>query len=325
MFSKLLLITGLTAHLVAADRLSTWLSDMCTNANMGTTDPLPLGRCIEFGQAQSYILKKDPGNVYNLFQGGGCSQYVGQVSLSGRCLAVGDRATGIMNIGPQDAKRHTGSMDQYFRCKCCGNSWEIANYIITISGTKYAGNMLRTFIDYFVWKIFPGKIVCPARSARSGANPLGRREKRKRNEPALEKRVEGDAYQCPNIPSGADYFFVVQRSSAVHGDTFADEDSHVRNDFVSAFNAAYQNPSGQNQVSSYTPLGGEVEDVQMTLTMNQGVIHDISPVDIENLTNSLFDFRDRQGDPLNFLVSIYTGRVDHPGAGPIAEFHWNGD
>ncbi|KAF6751829.1 hypothetical protein DFP72DRAFT_850344 [Ephemerocybe angulata] len=266
MFSKLLLITGLTAHLAAADRLSTWLSDMCTNANMGTTDPLPLGRCIEFGQAQSYILKKDPGNVYNLFQGGGCSQYVGQVSLSGRCLAVGDRATGIMNIGPQDAKRQI-----------------------------------------------------------RGANTLGRREKRKRNEPALEKRVEGDTYQCPNIPSGADYFFVVQRSSAVHGDTFADEDSHVRNDFVSAFNAAYQNPSGQNQVSSYTPLGGEVEDVQMTLTMNQGVIHDISPVDIENLTNSLFDFRDRQGDPLNFLVSVYTGRVDHPGAGPIAEFHWNGD
>ncbi|KAF6753869.1 hypothetical protein DFP72DRAFT_848798 [Ephemerocybe angulata] len=68
-----------------------------------------------------------------------------------------------------------------------------------------------------------------------------------------------------------------------------------------------------------------VEDVQMTVSMNQGVIHDISPVDIENLTNSLFDFRDRQGDPLNFLVSIYTGRIDHPGAGPIAEFHWNGD
>ncbi|KAF6742456.1 hypothetical protein DFP72DRAFT_1081923 [Ephemerocybe angulata] len=227
MFSKLLLITGVAAQLVAADRISTWLSDMCTNANMGTTDPLPIGTCIEFGQAQSYILTKDPGNLYNLYSGGGCAHYVGQVSLSSRCLAVGDDATAIMNIGPQNGRR-----------------W------------------IR------------------------GANPLGK------NEPALEKRVEGDTYQCPNIPSAADYFFVVQRSSAVHGDTFADEDSHIRNDFLSAFNAAYQNPSGQNRVSSYTPLGGGVEDVQMTLSMNQGVIHDISPVDIENLTNSLFDFRD---------------------------------
>lgn len=152
-----------------------------------------------------------------------------------------------------------------------------------------------------------------------------KRSPRPKNETVLIKRVEGDTYQCPNIPSGADYFFVVQSSSAAHEDTFSDEETHIRNDFVASFNAAYQNPSGQTEVTSYTPLGGNIEDVQMTLTMNQGVIQDIHPIDIENLTNGLFAFRDAQNDPVNFLVSIYTGRVDHPDAGPIAEFHWNGD
>ncbi|KAF6750044.1 hypothetical protein DFP72DRAFT_1072658 [Ephemerocybe angulata] len=241
---------------------------MCTNAQQGTTSPLPLGSCIEFGQAQSYILDKDEGSVYNLYSGGGCAQYVGQVSLSGVCLAVGDDATGIMNIGPQDKRR-----------------W--------IRGTSPFGK----------------------RTARA---------QRARNETALGRRVEGDTYVCP-IPSGAEYFFVLQTSSATHQDTFADEDALIRNDFLSAFNAAYQNPSGQTQVSAITPLGGDIEDVQMTLNMNQGVIQDIQVQDIENLTNGLFDFRDQQADPINFLVSIYTGRPDHPDAGPIAEFHWNGD
>ncbi|KAJ3534357.1 hypothetical protein NMY22_g6962 [Coprinellus aureogranulatus] len=273
MLSQLLVLTAITTQLVAADGIHMWLSDMCTNANMGSVSPMPLGSCIEFGQAQSYILEKDAGVTYNLYGGGGCSQYVGQVSVGGICSAVGDRATGIMNIGRQDRKR-----------------W-----------IRGANNLL-------------GK-----RAARSGL--------RSRNATAIEfvKRVEGDAYQCPNIPSGAEYFFVVQSSSAAHEETFADEERAIRNDFVGAFNAAYQNPSGQTRVSSFTPLGGGIPDVQMTLDMNQGVIQDIHPIDVENLTNALFDFRDAQGDPVNFLVSIYTGRIDHPDAGPIGEFRFDGD
>ncbi|KAF6746963.1 hypothetical protein DFP72DRAFT_1075780 [Ephemerocybe angulata] len=267
MFTQLFVLAAISVQLASADRLSTWLSDMCTNANQGNTEPLPLGECIEFGQAQSYILNKDDGKTYNLFTGGGCHQYVGQVSLSGTCLATGD-ATGIMNIGHQDAKR-----------------W------------------IR------------------------GANPLGKRTKRRsslrstNNARTLERRVEGDTYQCPNVPSGADYFFVVQTSSAAHEETFPDEDRIIRNDFVGAFNTAYQNPSGQTQVTSFSPE----PDVQMTLTMNQGVIQDIHPVDIENLTNNLFQFRNRETNPVNFIVGLYTGRIDHPDAGLIAEFHWQGD
>ncbi|KAJ7893212.1 hypothetical protein B0H13DRAFT_1886461 [Mycena leptocephala] len=53
----------------------------------------------------SFILNKDDGNVYNLHGGGGCAQYVGQVSLGGICQDVGDTATAIMNIGHQDSRR----------------------------------------------------------------------------------------------------------------------------------------------------------------------------------------------------------------------------
>lgn len=113
MFSKLLVLSAITAQLVAADRISMWLSDMCTNANQGTREPLPLGECIEFGQAQSYILTKDEGNVYNLYGGGGCGQYEGQVSLGGICQAVGDGITGIMNIGRQDARRWVRYVPQH--------------------------------------------------------------------------------------------------------------------------------------------------------------------------------------------------------------------
>ncbi|KAJ7159029.1 hypothetical protein C8R43DRAFT_1234135 [Mycena crocata] len=270
MFTQLLVLSGIAARLAAADSISAWLSDMCTNALQFKTSPLPLGECIEFGQAQSYILDKDDGNVYNLYGGGGCAQYVGQVSFAQGCLKVGPEATAIMNIGPQDSKR-----------------W------------------IR------------------------GANAIGERvarSPRPKNGTSLIPRVEGDTFQCPNIPSGTPYFFVVQSSSATHADTFADEETHIRNDFVAAFNAAYQNPSGQTQVTSFTPLGGtDIEDVQMTLDMDQGVIQDIQVQDIENLTNGLFAFRDAQADPVNFLVSIYTGFPDHPDAGLIGQLHWNGD
>ena len=127
------------------------------------------------------------------------------------------------------------------------------------------------------------------------------------------------------MPSGADYFFVVQSSSATHTETFSDEDTHIRNDFDSAFHAAYQNPSGQTTVSSYTPLGGDIPDVQVTLTMQQGVIQDIQDQDIDSLMSSLNQFRGDQSSPLNFLISLSTGRVGQPDAGIIATWHWNGD
>jgi hypothetical protein len=121
----------------------------------------------------------------------------------------------------------------------------------------------------------------------------------------IQKRVEGDTYQCPNVPSGADYFLVVQSSSATDTETFGDEDNLIRNGFDSAFHAAYQNPSGQTTVSSYTPLGGGVDTVQVTLTMQQGVIQDIQDQDIDSLMSSLNDFRGSQSSPINFLVSLY--------------------
>ncbi|KAJ7500932.1 hypothetical protein B0H11DRAFT_1908784 [Mycena galericulata] len=142
----------------------------------------------------------------------------------------------------------------------------------------------------------------------------------------IQKRLEGDTYQCPNVPSGAAYFFVVQSSSATDEETDPDEDSTIRNDFDSAFQSVYQNPSGQTTVSSYTPLSaGNIEDVQVTLTMQEGVIQDIQGQDIDYLMTSLNDFRGAQSSPINFLVSLYTGIVGHPGAGIIATWHWNGD
>ncbi|KAF8207464.1 hypothetical protein K438DRAFT_1962387 [Mycena galopus ATCC 62051] len=147
-----------------------------------------------------------------------------------------------------------------------------------------------------------------------------------RNGVTIHKRVEGDTYQCPNVPSGAAYFFVVQSSSATDTETFGgDEDTQIRNDFDAAFNAEYQNPSGQTSVSSYTPLGGDIDDVQVTLTMQQGVIQDIPVQDIDSLMSSLNDFRGAQSSPINFLVSLYTGVIGHPDAGLIAAWNWNGD
>lgn len=152
-----------------------------------------------------------------------------------------------------------------------------------------------------------------------------RKEKMQRARMDIDKRVDGDAYQCPNIPSGADYFFVVTTSSAVEETVGGGDEQTMENDFMAQFNAAYQNPSGQTSVSSYTPYtGDDIDDVTISLDMQQGVIQDIQPQDMESLTESLMTFRDQQRSPINFLVSLYTGRVDNVG-GLIANFRWNGD
>ncbi|KAJ7262126.1 hypothetical protein C8J57DRAFT_1513904 [Mycena rebaudengoi] len=232
MFSQLLLLTGVLSRLAAADNLSLWLGPGRHGADEGYTEPLPLGTCIEFNQAQSFILNKDDGNVYNLYGGGECSH----------------------GANPLAERTARASVD----------GWPIE---------------------------------------------LSKRA-------VVQKRVVGDTYQCPNVPSGAAYFFVVQSSSSAHAETFSDEDTHIRNDFDSAFHAAY------------TPLGGiDIEDVQVTLTMQQGVIQDIQDQDIDSLMRSLNDFRAGQSrlSPVNFLVSLYTGVIGHRDAGIIATWRWDGD
>ncbi|KAJ7262120.1 hypothetical protein C8J57DRAFT_1513901 [Mycena rebaudengoi] len=282
MFSQLLLLTGVLSRLAAADNLSLWLGPGCHGADEGYTEPLPLKTCIEFNQVQSFILNKDDGNVYNLYGGGGCLQYVGQVSLGGTCQDVGDTATAIMNIGPKDGKR-----------------W--------IRGANpLAERTARASVDGWPIELSKRAVVSP-------------------NDVTIQKRVEGDTYQCPNVPSGAAYFFAVQSSSAAHTETFADENTLIRNNFDRDFHAVYQNPSGQTTVSSYTPLGGiDIDDVQVTLTMQQGVVQDIQDQDIDSLMSSLNYFRSRQSNPVNFLVSLYTGVIGHPHAGIIATWRWNG-
>ncbi|KAJ7500906.1 hypothetical protein B0H11DRAFT_2225288 [Mycena galericulata] len=282
-FSQLLPLIGVLSRLAAADSLSLWLGTACNGADEGFIEPLPLGTCIKFDQAQSFILEKNDGNMYNLYSGDGCAQFVGEVALSGTCQAVGDSATAVMNIGPQSSKR-----------------W--------IRGATA-----------------PGERV--ARVAFDGSSAeLNQRTVLSPNGVQIQKRLEGDTYQCPNVPSGAAYFFVVQSESATDEETNPDEDTIVRNDFDSAFQAAYQNPSGQTTVSSFTPLdAGNIQDVQVTLTMQEGVIQDIQGQDIDSLMSSLNDFRGGQSSPINLLVSLYTGIVGHPDAGIIATWHWNGD
>lgn len=252
-----LLIASAVAF-AAADRLSLYLSQHCTNANLGVTSPLPLGSCIEFGQAQSYILTKDTNDVYNLYSGGGCGNYEGQVSLSKTCLQVGDGITGLMNIGPQSSK------------------------------LRIRGSTLPMELQ------------------------------------AMEKRVDGDTYQCPN--TRAPYFFVVQSSSAVHEELpdLATQ-SRVRNDFLTQFNNAYQTHSSQDEIRSFTRYGGEyIHDVYLTLDMEQGVASDFRPQDMIGLTDSLLYFRDLQRSPIRFMVSIYSGYVN--GAhGLLGDFRFDGD
>lgn len=141
----------------------------------------------------------------------------------------------------------------------------------------------------------------------------------------MEKRVDGDTYQCPNVPLGADYFFAVSHSGAKDETVGKRDETIIRNDFVSVYDAAKQNPSGQTTLSSFTPYHGEsTHDMGMTLGMEQGVIQDFHPIDMESLTADLMTFRDQQRSPIHFLVPIYSGRVNNVG-GLVATFRWNGD
>ncbi|KAK4498635.1 hypothetical protein PRZ48_009145 [Zasmidium cellare] len=265
------ILTAMAASIVSADKLSLYLGGNCNNAILDSVSPLDPGSCIEIGQGQSYVLTKDDDIVYNIYSGGRCSQYEGQITLSGGCSPGGEGITGLMCIGAQSAKRST-NIDESKRA----------------ASEKRKAKLQRARID-------------------------------------VEKRVDGDTYQCPNIPSGADYFFVVTTSSAVEEQVGGGDEQTMENDFMAQFNAAYQNPSGQTSVSSYTPYtGDDIDDVTISLNMEQGVIQDIQPQDMESLTDSLMTFRDQQRAPINFLVSLYTGRVDNVG-GLIANFRWNGD
>jgi hypothetical protein len=122
-------------------------------------------------------------------------------------------------------------------------------------------------------------------------------------------RDNGDTYQCPNVP----YFLMVTTSSSVTEELFSRDEQTMRNDFMSAFSTAYQNPSGQTSVSSSTPYDGEnIEDPAIQLRMVSGVIQDFQEREMEEIMRDLFIFRDRQRFPANFGVDIYTGIPDGP-------------
>jgi hypothetical protein len=265
MHSLALFVIALTAFHAAADRLSLYLGDHCNNANQGNYEPVELGSCIEFNQAQSYILEKDDGVTYNLYSGGACAQYEGQVTLSGECLAKGDDITGIINIGNQGRRMIRGA----------------------------------------------------TRDTPSKATP---------SNGTVTILTDGDTYQCPNIPSGAAYFLLVQSSSATEEEVPSGDEQTMQNDFLAGFNAAYQNPSGQTQVSTFTPYDGDnFDDVQITLDMQQGVITEFQPQDMAAIVADMFTFRDQQAFPVNFLVSIYTGIPNNPDSGLIASLFFQGD
>lgn len=136
------------------------------------------------------------------------------------------------------------------------------------------------------------------------------------------KRVQGDTYQCPNT-NGA-YFFVATQLSAVNGDqgaTTLDEEHQIESDFTTAFNRVYNANNGGTEVDSES-AGNQGEHIHAVLTMTEGVVHDIHPDDADPLITALNDFRDHQNNPLGFTVSIYTGVVGHPDAGPIGTFRW---
>jgi hypothetical protein len=240
MHSPALLLIALAASHAAADQLNLYLGDGCNNSGLGVFSPVELGDCIHFDQARSYILQKNDGDVYNLYSGGGCHQYEGQVTLSGSCSPVGGDITGIMNIGQQDRRMIRGATRQ--------------------------------------------------------SQPKG-----------MSKRVDGDTYQCPNVP----YFFVVTSSSAVQEEIGNEDEQDMRADFMAQFQAAYEGQSGQTEISSYSPYNGEnIDDVTITLDMDRGVAQDFQPWEMYDLTTDLLEFRDRQRSPVNFLVALYSGRVD---------------
>lgn len=252
----------LAASSVVADELHLYLGEGCRNSNLGTYKPVERGLCIEFDQAQSYILEKDEGVTYNLYSGGGCSQYEGQVSVSGTCLGVGTDTTGIINIGKQDKRAIRGATRD------------------TLPKTIF------------------------------------------------RKQVDGDAWQCPNIPSNTPYYFVVQSSSAVYEEIAQRDEEIMARNFMADYNAAYQNPSGQTQVSTYNPYDSEnISDPQITLEMTNGVIQDFQDQDMEALMTDLFRFRDLQRSPVRFVVQIFSGRLDLPDipGGVMGTFEFNGE
>ncbi|KAF8913305.1 hypothetical protein CPB85DRAFT_571739 [Mucidula mucida] len=267
MLTKSFIALGLLAGRAVGDAIHLYLGANCNGEQLGTTSPLLPGTCIDFGQAQSYILEEDDGITYNLYSGDGCSQYVGQTSFSG-CMGVGPDATHIVNEGKQ-AKRS------------------------------------------FLPRTIPGRGVPPK------ASPYMSR----RGVPIL-KRVEGDTYQCPNT-SGA-YFFVVQQTSAVHGEdgaTSFDEEQQIESDWTAAFNRVYNANNGGTTVNSES-AGSQGEYLHAQLTVTEGVIHDIHPEDADPLITALNDFRDQQNNPFTFVVGVYTGVVGHPDAGLIGNFRW---
>ncbi|OAL06696.1 hypothetical protein IQ06DRAFT_2735 [Phaeosphaeriaceae sp. SRC1lsM3a] len=249
----------LAASSVVADELHLYLGEGCRNAQLGTYAPVEEGLCIKFDQAQSYILEKDDGVTYNLYSGGGCGQYEGQVSLSGKCLGVGTDITGLINIGKQDRRMIRGATRE-----------SIPKAVVT-------------------------------------------------------KRVDGDTMQCSSLTP---YYFVVQSSAAVHEEIPSGDERTMQNNFMADFNAAYQNPSGQTEVSTYNPYDSDnIEDPQITLDMVSGVIQDFQPQDMEDITRDLFTFRDQQRSPVNFIVQIFSGRLDLPDipGGLLATFNFNGE
>ncbi|KAF8913312.1 hypothetical protein CPB85DRAFT_1506316 [Mucidula mucida] len=136
------------------------------------------------------------------------------------------------------------------------------------------------------------------------------------------KRVEGDTYQGPNT-NGA-YFFVVQQTSAVHGEdgaTSFDEEQQSESDWTAAFNRVYNANNGGTTVNSES-AGSQGEYLHAQLTVTEGVIHDIHPEDADPLITALNDFRDQQNNPFTFVVGVYTGVVGHPDAGLIGDFRW---
>jgi hypothetical protein len=140
----------------------------------------------------------------------------------------------------------------------------------------------------------------------------------------IQKRLEGDTYQIQG-PSGAPYFLVVTGQSATTEETNAAEDTLVENGFMSAFDAAYQNPSGQTSVTAVVQVDDPpIQSVVASINMDNGVIQEIQPQDMEEIMGALNDFRGGVGAPILFAVALYTGIIGVAGAGLIANLVWNG-
>lgn len=64
-------------------------------------------------------------------------------------------------------------------------------------------------------------------------------------------------------------------------------------------------------VSSHTILDGtNIEDPDVILDMSSGLVQDFQRQEMLNLTADLLEFRRMQGFPVEFVVEIYSGRLD---------------